>query len=127
MSLMIKLASLIPHYGNWGGPFYSAGSFGDRPTEEIDFDYPAADDLDEAFKKHDVNYAIMNDEFTADWDLVSEITILEFPVSKWSKPPSSAIWSSLYWLIAFWVFFFRAGLKKMGILPRYKDPSKAFK
>ena len=119
LSLIKKIARLTPTYGNWGGPFYSGGRFTVEP-DHIDYTVEPIDSLDECYRDHDLNYVILKDEFKSDWQLVIDLAKLEFPMSKWHRPPSKNTYALLYWFFSFWVFFGRSALKKVGILKRYK-------
>jgi len=51
----MTMNSIIPTYGNWGGPGWSAGER-TLPNGKIDWSVIGVDELDEIFKKHDFNY-----------------------------------------------------------------------
>lgn len=122
-SLFLKLARIVPHYGKWGGPFYMAGRYGDFSAEEFvefAFECPPVDSLDELFMHHDIGYYSLPDEFISDWVLVTGIGHLEVNPSKWHNPPNNKLYAFLYMTGAFWAFFVRCGLKKLGILRRFR-------
>jgi len=48
---------LIPTYGNWGGPGWSSGAYTDN-KEEVNWNVPPVDAMDQAFKEHDRMYQL---------------------------------------------------------------------
>lgn len=63
---------LIPKYGNWGGPGYSAGIWNNDPTK-TDWNVPALGPMDQAFKDHDRVYQNGGDIPMADAVLVARL------------------------------------------------------
>ena len=52
---MTTFQRLIPTYGNWGGPGWSAGRYNDDPSK-TDWTVPGIDAMDDLFKLHDKTY-----------------------------------------------------------------------
>lgn len=63
---------LIPSYGNWGGPGYSAGVW-NNDAATTDWTVPAVNAMDALFKIHDWKYQREYDRDAADRDLVDKL------------------------------------------------------
>jgi hypothetical protein len=61
--------TLIPTYGNYGGPGYSNGEVLSSPDQSVDYSAPPVDRLDELFRFHDMTYDSSNTLVRAEGDL----------------------------------------------------------
>ena len=78
------LKQLVPRYGNFGGPGWTAGN---GPTPE--------DDMDALFATHDDAYA--NKDFkNGDRTLINGLTNLPLNYNNWTSPPSNLLHSYVY-------------------------------
>lgn len=68
----MTLNNLLPTYGNWGGPGWSAGKR-TQPGEKIDWDFPVRDGLDALFKAHDWAYYLAEEKAKTDPAAASQI------------------------------------------------------
>ena len=82
------LESLVPRYGNYGGPGWTAGN-GPEPT----------DDMDRLFSKHDSVYA-QSDYKGGDKALINGLNNLSLNHSNWNRPPQSKAYSYVYRYLA---------------------------
>lgn len=70
-------------YGNYGGPFYTGGEYGGTDTS-----VPAKDDLDEAYRQHDILYSHEDSglAYIANRQFLDDIDLLKFdPESDWNN------------------------------------------
>ena len=81
----------IPTYGNYGGPGYTQGDFGENPLQQPTTSERPLDALDRQFRRHDVASALAGDDpaaqATADLALVQKIAGLSD--EKLSDPEAS--------------------------------------
>lgn len=63
---------VIPRYGNWGGPGWSAGAWNNNPAL-TDWGVGTIDGMDQAFKEHDWVYQAGGDISRADTLLVARL------------------------------------------------------
>ena len=59
---MSVIDALVPTYGNWGGPGWSAGKRQSN-YDDTDWSVEAIDSMDEVFKGHDKKYQLAIEEY----------------------------------------------------------------
>jgi len=84
-------------YGNWGGPGWSGGEFVHDP-KLTDWTVQAVDDMDAAFKMHDLHYQGGGDRKLADRYLVSTLC----------KTNVKGVWPNIYRIGAIAIFWIRS-------------------
>lgn len=83
---------LIPKYGNWGGPGWSAGEY--CPPSYTNWAVPGIDDMDALFKQHDMAYQSGGDRKFADRELVRRL----------KETNVRGVWSNIYRIGAIVIF-----------------------
>ena len=104
---------ILPKYGNWGGPGYSAGVYNDDPTK-TDWTLEPLDDMDVMFQHHDYAYQHNNFPWTiyqADKDLVEDLIDIGNP---WTWKKKKGCTSKLIWVIHItYAMFYRKAATKL--------------
>lgn len=115
----MNIFRIIPRYGNYGAPGYSAGIYNDNP-ELTDWSIAPTDDMDKAFKYHDYHYQHQNFVHTiykADKDLVDDLISIGNPWA-WKISPKTMIYAFLYRQAAIKLFFLKMLWEHLKLLAK---------